>query len=91
MRHRVRSRPLHAEAWLERARASYTELCGQSATIHREAEIRGLPSLAWRGQLLRTLRCHGSTGKGPHDHHVPEALCWSLIDLHHFYCAFHRQ
>ncbi len=55
----------------------------------RQAEIDALPCVEWRGRRLRTLRCHGVTGRGPHDVNVPEALLWSLMHFGAFRCPYH--
>lgn len=73
----------------ERAKAVYLELCGAVLTRLREAEIGQLPKVTWKGRDLYTLRCHGTSGKGPHDCNVPEGLLWSLMSLKHFLCVYH--
>lgn len=55
----------------------------------REAEIAALPVVEWKGRRLRTIRCHGTTGKGPHDYNVPESFLWALISLQRFTCPYH--
>lgn len=51
--------------------------------------IRSLPTVNWKGKLLRTIRCHGTTGRGPHDLNVPESLLWALLDPTRYVCPFH--
>jgi hypothetical protein len=46
--------------------------------------------VTWKGRRLRTIRCQGDFGKGPHDVNVPEALLWCLISLARFLCPYHR-
>lgn len=91
MRHRVRSRPLHAATWRQRARAVFVALRGELEAEQRAAQIAALPIVEWRNDQLRTIRCHGTTGNGPHDRHVPEALLWCLIDLRAYVCPFHTR
>ena len=80
----------HAEpVRAERARAAFRAAHGAEAEAVRAAEIARLPMVAWKGHILRTVRCHGTSGKGPHDVNVPESLPWTLIDVRRFYCPFH--
>lgn len=72
-----------------RARAFFVELEGHAAAERRAAEIAALPAVVWKGKTLRTLRCTGTTGKGPHDQHVTEGQLWALISLTRWRCAFH--
>lgn len=53
--------------------------------------IDALPEVEWKGKLLRTIRCHGTTGRGPHDVNVPESLLWALLDPARYVCAFHTR
>lgn len=62
---------------------------GPVRTAIRERAIAALPQVMWKGRTLYTLRCHGTSGKGPHDVNVPLLLVWSLIDLDRFYCVYH--
>lgn len=91
MRHRVRSRPLHPERFTLRAREAFIEIRGRAEARVRAKQIASLPIVEWRGQQLRTIRCHGTTGRGPHDRHVPEGLLWSLIDIGRYVCPFHTR
>ncbi len=72
-----------------RAKAAFVEFLGPEAATLREAQIAALPSVTWTGKPLKTLRCHGTTGKGPHDCNVPEGLLWALISLEGFHCVYH--
>lgn len=74
-----------------RAIEFFIEVRGVQEADKRTSQIAALPVVEWRGQMLRTIRCHGTTGKGPHDRHVPEAVLWSLIDLHRYICPFHTR
>jgi hypothetical protein len=74
----------------DKARAAYVEDCGEALTLKREAEIAAMPQVEWKGRKLRTIRCHGTTGKGPHDVNVPESLLWALISLKRFRCPYHN-
>ena len=72
--------PLHRlERQLVKAKAMYVEMCGPVSALMRECEIAALPTVKWKGKALRTIRCHGTSGKGPHDCNVPEGLLWSLM------------
>lgn len=64
-------------------------MLGPARACVRETCIQALPLIVWKGRQLRTIRCQGTSGKGPHDVNVPEALCWHLIDLRGFYCPYH--
>lgn len=79
----------HADARLDRTKSMYRDMCGPVSTLMRECEIATLPAVEWKGKTLRTIRCHGTSGKGPHDCNVPEALLWSLMSLKHFLCVYH--
>lgn len=89
MRHRVRVTSPHQDALVVRARAFFSEERGPEGAAKRAAEIDALPLVGWKGQTLRTLRCTGQRGRGPHDQNVPEAQLWSLIDLRRWRCPFH--
>ena len=62
---------------------------GPRWTAKRETEIAALPVVLWKGRTLYTLRCNGTSGKGPHDVNVPLMLVWHLIDLRRFFCVYH--
>lgn len=62
---------------------------GQDGTVRRADAIAALPTVNWKGRTLYTLRCHGTSGKGPHNVNVPLALVWHLIDLRRFFCVYH--
>ena len=72
-----------------RARSAFVAARGAEAEARRLAEIEGLPVVEWKGRTLRTIRCTGTTGRGPHDVHVPEALLWSLMDVARYRCPYH--
>ena len=76
------------DASLRKARAAFAQY-GTRDIAERQAQIDALPVVEWKGRRLRTIRCHGTTGKGPHDVHVPEAVLWALIDLRAFRCPYH--
>ena len=65
------------------------DFLGPELTARREAEIAALPTITWRGRTLYTLRCNGTSGKGPHDLHVPLLMVWHLIHLSRFFCVYH--
>lgn len=79
----------HAAVRAERARLAFLEGCGEAAADRRAREIASLPLVVWKGRTLRTLRCNGETGRGPHDVNVPEQHLWALIDLRAFRCPYH--
>jgi len=85
----ARSYPLHEEARTRSARALFASLRSPVEVEAREAFIAGLPLVYWKGKPLRTLRCNGTTGRGPHDRQVPESLLWSLIDPRRYHCPYH--
>ena len=62
---------------------------GPARMAIREAEIAALPTVEWKGRTLYTLRCNGTSGKGPHAVNVPIALCWHLLNLRRFFCVYH--
>lgn len=68
---------------------AFQDYLGLVADSERAREIAALPTVQWKGKTLKTLRCHGITGKGPHDCNVPEALLWALISLRDFRCVYH--
>lgn len=65
------------------------EWLGPERTAVRQAEIDALPQVIWKGRQLWTVRCHGTSGKGPHDVNLPLAMLWSLIWLHRYFCPYH--
>lgn len=79
----------HQEARAARMREAFREVCPEREA-KRAAEIAALPVVVWKGQRLRTLRCTGTTGRGPHDQNVPEDLLWHLIDMRTYRCPYHR-
>jgi hypothetical protein len=79
----------HEDRRTATAQRAFVELCGPAQALIRSVQIEHLPAVEWKGRTLRTLRCEGSTGKGPHDVHVPESLLWSLISLTHYHCPYH--
>lgn len=79
----------HQAARARRARVAYREYLGGEAERQRAEQIAALPTVRWKGRRLKTIRCHGTTGKGPHDCNVPEGLLWALISLSGFHCAYH--
>jgi len=82
---------LHPDRQTEAARAMFRiARPGRKAEAERATEIAALPTVTWKGRRLYILRCHGETGRGPHDLNVPEALLWSLITLDRYVCPFHR-
>lgn len=83
------ARSPHQASKLRRARAFFIEIRGEAAAVRRAADIAALPVVTWKGRDLRTIRCHGTTGKGPHDVNAPESLLWSLIGINRYFCPFH--
>lgn len=73
----------------ERAKAAFLAWRGEAEAARRQAEIDALPRVEWKGKTLRTLRCHGETGRGPHDVNLPEQHLWALIDFRMFRCPYH--
>ena len=55
----------------------------------RSYEIQHLPAVEWKGRTLRTITCHGTSGKGHHRVNVPESLLWQLMSVHYFMCPYH--
>lgn len=72
-----------------RSKAVFLDAYGPSETLRRGFEIEGLPRVTWKGKRLFTLRCQGTSGKGPHDCNVPEGLLWQLLSLRDFLCVYH--
>lgn len=75
---------------LQDARLQFLEVRGLAEYAARQADVDALPHVVFKGRHLRTLRCHGTRGKGPHDCNVPESLLWALMDLRTFCCVFHH-
>jgi hypothetical protein len=75
---------------LARAKDAFIEVRGAADVPRREAEIAALDAKDWRGVRVYRLTCEGPFGRGPHDVWVPEMYLWSLIDLRHFLCPYHR-
>lgn len=65
------------------------EMLGPERAAIRQAQIDALPQVVWKGRTLYTLRCIGTSGKGPHDVNVPLAHCWHLLRLDRMYCPYH--
>lgn len=80
---------LHPERERRAAFNAYAQFMGRAATEGRWRAIEALPRAEWRGRHLRSLRCHGVSGKGPHIVNVPESLLWALISLDRYLCPFH--
>lgn len=74
---------------LPRAMAAAASMMSAEWMDRRAREIIALPVVEWRGKRLCTIRCNGTTGKGPHDVHVPESLLWALLSLTHYRCVYH--
>ena len=88
--HRGRALGLHETARTKRARSAFRDVRDEKAEAQRAAAIAALPSKDWRGVRVYLIRCDGPFGCGPHMQYVPEGLLWSLLDLNHFLCAYHR-
>lgn len=84
----AKPKPTEAER-TARCRANFVQFRSEAEAVERGAEIAALPLVAWKGKTLRTIWCSGTTGRGPHALHVPEALLWELIGLSRYRCAFH--
>lgn len=80
---------LHFQRQADTAREAFVEMCGPARAFIRQHQINQLKTVEWKGKTLYALRCHGTSGKGPHDTNVPESLLWSLIDLRAFRCPYH--
>lgn len=80
---------LHPVSQRDRARDAFTATQGIREAWVRHTEIELLPMVEWKGKTLRTIRCNGITGKGPHTVNVPDALLWALIDLRDWCCPYH--
>jgi hypothetical protein len=66
------------------------EVRGESEVATRAAAIAGIPSKDWNGVTVFEVTCEGPYGKGPHAQFIPEYVLWSLIDVGHFVCPYHR-
>lgn len=84
-----RSVPLHEDRIVRDTRRQFLEFLGPDEEARRVSEIEALPTVEWKGRTLRTIRCHGTRGKGPHDMNVPESVLWALMSLQAFCCAYH--
>lgn len=85
-----KSRATYYVRCLRRAKEAFIETRGIAGVAQREADIAALPSKDWNGSQVFQVMCEGPFGKGPHVQFVPEYVLWSLIDLRHFMCAYHR-
>jgi len=74
-----------ADEIIEEAKAEL----GPERTAAREREIAAIPTVEWKGRTLYTIRCNGTSGKGPHDVNLPLAMVWHLRNLRRFYCVYH--
>ena len=79
----------HPELRAARARLAFAELRDAGEIAARENAIRALPVVAWKGRTLYTIRCQGTSGRGPHDTNVPESTLWAVLDFRAFRCPFH--
>lgn len=80
--------PLHEDRLLATSRRVFRQLCPDGEE-RRAAEIAALPQVEWKGRTLYTIRCHGKSGRGPHDVNVPASLLWQLIDIRAYCCPYH--
>lgn len=80
---------IHYDRRLTTAILAYGAWRGIYEGEKRYREIQRLPTVEWKGKTLYTIRCHGVTGKGPHDVNVPLPLLWVLIDLGTYRCVYH--
>lgn len=62
---------------------------GEAGEARRAAEIAELPVVMWKGHELRSVKCNGDYGKGPHLMNLSEAYLWALIDFRAYRCPFH--
>lgn len=85
----MRSTGLHPVRQCASARDAFREERGADGEATRALEIARLPIVEWKGRTLRTVRCRGLSGKGPHDVNVPEMLLWALISLDAYRCPYH--
>ncbi len=82
-------RESHPELRTARTRAAFISWRGDGEAAVRQALIDALPKVEWHGRTLYTLRCGGTSGKGPHAVHVPLAQLWALIDPRRYRCPYH--
>ncbi len=68
---------------------SCREMLGPERAAIRESQIAALPTVIWKGRELKTLRCCGTSGKGPHEVNLPLIVLWSLLELRRFFCVYH--
>lgn len=73
----------------DRVIADAVAFLGPSRAEQRRQAIAALSTVVWKGRTLYTLRCAGTSGKGPHAVNVPIAMCWHLMSLTRFYCPYH--
>jgi hypothetical protein len=79
----------HHARKLKSSKAAFVELCGEGEVARRQAEIDALPRVTWKGAELVTMRCHGETGKGPHDVNNTEWIAWVVLSLSRWKCPYH--
>lgn len=89
MSHGVSSPKSRLDSQTLTAKGAFLDALGPLETLRRGFEIERLPRVMWKGKTLRTIRCCGTSGKGPHNCNVPEGLLWALIDLKDFLCVYH--
>lgn len=85
-----RSRVASYERCRQRAIEAFVEVRGADAVAGRAAEITALPSKEWNGATVFEVECEGPFGRGPHRQFVPEYVLWSLINVRHLICPYHR-
>jgi hypothetical protein len=88
-RHKRNTTGLHPRSQEMKARAAFVVARSDAEARFRAMEIGALPVVDWRGVRLRTIRCSGTSGKGPHTVNVPPSLLWALIDVRYYRCPFH--
>jgi len=69
--------------------AEAQQTMGAAWSTQRAREIAALPTMPWKTRTLYTLRCQGTSGRGPHDVNVPLLMVWHLLSLQHFFCVYH--
>lgn len=80
---------LHPEAQARRAEVTARAAMGRAWWARRRAEIAALPVVVWKGTALRTILCHGTSGRGSHRVNVPAALLWQLVAVEDYFCPYH--